>query len=302
MTNAFPEPQTDSEQQASAPDSSELEPEQKVGLLDRLRPKRAQEELDLTTAAHVNLLPDAVRLAELVRRAQMIALGFILGALLLLFALWVLARTEIANAETELAEAEAINAQLAAEIARYSDVPRVFQAADNAELALQEAMGPEIRWSWVLNDLSLTTPEGVALSSMTSRLNSGSFASGGGGGPIDTSRGVGSLDYTGQALQYTLVDTWLASLDGNDAYLPPALLNSAARDGEGGLIAFNTQALLAPGTLSQRYTVGDPEASGQQPAPAPDSGAGGAEGEGSVPDDPTDSVDPGTEEQPGGES
>lgn len=289
MTSAFPEPETEVAPQAGDPAQDEIEGQQKVRLLDRLRPKRAEEELDLTTAAHVNLLPEAVRLAELVRRAQFIALGFVLGALLLLFALWILARTEVANAETELAEAEAINAQLAAEAARYSDVPKVFQAADNAELALEQAMGPEIRWSWVLNDLSLTTPEGVALSSMTSRLNSGSFASGGGDGPIDTSRGVGSLDYNGEALRYPLIDTWLASLDGNEAYLPPALLGNATRDGEGGLINFTTQALLAPGTLSERYTVGDPATGQQSPPPAPDSGA---PADGSAPEDPASTEDP----------
>ena len=41
---------------------------------------------------------------------------------------------------------------------KYADVPKVYAAVDAAEAQLKLAMGHEIRYSFVLNDLSLTIP------------------------------------------------------------------------------------------------------------------------------------------------
>ena len=65
------------------------------------------------------------------------------------------------------AEAQAEDAQLQADVATYAEVPQVLAEVDVAQANLVTAMTPEIRWSFYLNDLSLTIPRTTRLTSMT---------------------------------------------------------------------------------------------------------------------------------------
>ena len=87
--------------------------------------------------------------------------------------LWV--SGQVGGAEEELATLRPTGSALEAEVATYAEVPEVLAAVDAAQANLVTAMTPEIRWSFYLNDMSLTIPRSTRLVSMTA-VNDGAAA------------------------------------------------------------------------------------------------------------------------------
>lgn len=257
------------EQISDLPDS---EQQPKRGFLAGLRGRGTSGgDYDFGRRAQVNLLPDSVIQDEKTRRAKIIAASMIGATLLVLVVFWLLAQQQVRQAQRDVAEQQAIATQLTAELARYADVPRVYTAREEADLALSQAMGAEILWSQILNNLSYVTPDGVKLDTMTADSTAGAFVAGGSGtGPIDPTRAVANLTYNGEALSYSWVSSWLLALDEDPAYLSPTLLDSATR--EDGTTTFASRALLSPDALSGRYLVEPPPEERQlaPDAPAPE--------------------------------
>ena len=82
--------------------------------------------------------------------------------------LWYSAHSSVAGAQQELAAAQApADTPFRSEAAKYADVPKTYAQVTAAEAELTTAMGNEIRFSFVLNDLSLTIPAKVWLTQVT---------------------------------------------------------------------------------------------------------------------------------------
>ena len=86
-------------------------------------------------------------------------------------------------------------------------------------------MGQEIRWSFLLNDLSLKVPDRVWLTSMTVTTTEASAAA----APTDgqyLSTGIGSVDFVGRAYSHRDVAAWLNSLAKQKGYTQPYFSDS----------------------------------------------------------------------------
>lgn len=224
----------------------------------------------------VNLIPPSILERARVRRVQRIIAALMVGVLLLLAGLWYLAQRDIAAAEERLTAAELQQTQLQGELAQYAEVPLVFATAATGEEALADAMSAEVRWAFLLNQLSFATPAGVTLNTV-----SGAIAP---EGPTQTSPGevlppmesVGTMTFAGTGSSFSEVAAWLDSLQALKDYTYPFLTNStksAATDTAetaptGGQITWESVANLSANALSGRF--GTPPA-----ATAPDSGASG---------------------------
>lgn len=238
----------------------------------------------------VNLLPqrflDALRLRT-IKRWLLAGLVFVL---LLLGVLWYLAQRDLAEAEAQLEAAQLRQTQLQGEVAQYAEVPRVFATASIAEESITTAMSREVRWAFLLNQLSFATPAGVTLNSIGGAISEE--------GPVQTSPGevlppqesVGTMTFAGTGSSFSEIAAWLDSLQTLQDYTYPFLTSSSKAAGTtgaaptapqaGGSISWESTADLSANALSGRYGTPPPAAasgssssSGTAPAPASPDGA-----------------------------
>lgn len=217
----------------------------------------------VSVVAAVNLLPHTYAQRAAVHRAKFFAACAIFFAIVLSVLLWLVAWQNAVTAQERLDEATATRAMLQAEAARYADVPKVFQAVDNAEAQMQIAMGNEVRWSFFLNDLALIIPDGVALESMTATsLAAGAtptVAKGTQAAPTadsTTTGNVGNWTAAGKAFTYNDVARWLDIQSRTPTLANPTVGGLArAKEQDRDVITFSSTAGLTSEALSQRYTA-----------------------------------------------
>lgn len=243
----------------------------------------------------VNLLPqrflDQLRL-KTIKRWLLAGLVFVL---LLLGMLWYLAQRDLAEAEAQLEVAQLRQTQLQGEVAQYAEVPRVFATASIAEESITTAMSREVRWAFLLNQLSFATPAGVTLNSIGGAISEE--------GPVQTSPGevlppqesVGTMTFAGTGSSFSEIAAWLDSLQTLQDYTYPFLTSSTKSTGGtggtsgtttapstsqgGGPISWESTADLSANALSGRYgtpppaTGGSAAPGGTAPAPAAPDGA-----------------------------
>ena len=160
---------------------------------------------------------------------------------------------QVVSAESELASAQGTQAALQVEAAKYADVPKVYGQVAAAEEALNLAMGQEIRYSFVLNDLSLTIPSNVWLASITVTQNFDETA------PISSALGtpaVASMSVTGRGYTQNNTAAWLDSLDESDYYADPYFSTSALGDpiNDKEIVDFTSTVSITSEAYSLRYT------------------------------------------------
>lgn len=117
-----------------------------------------------TQLPRVNLLPPEIAADRRFRSLQ-IGLGVaVLAAFGVIALVFLGAAAAKGNAEAELEASQARQLALQREIAQYHEVPAVFAQVAKAETQLKTAMGREVRWSYVLNDLGSRVPDDVGIS------------------------------------------------------------------------------------------------------------------------------------------
>jgi Tfp pilus assembly protein PilN len=211
----------------------------------------------------VNLLPPEIAAAARLGRLKKVLVALVLATVVLGVLLFVWAGRQVGAAQEQLDVANASNQQLQAQAAQYAQVPEVASQVVTAQTQLAVAMAPEVRVSFVMNDLSLTIPSSVRLSGMTIGI-----------GPSDptlqaaaaaaTSAGVaaptaaGSVAYTGKATSYDAVASWLVSfnrqVDYTDIYLSNIIKDTDATT-VGKTYSFTSSAALSEDAKSNRYSV-----------------------------------------------
>jgi Tfp pilus assembly protein PilN len=166
----------------------------------------------VATLPRVNLLPPEIAEAAQFRRLQTI-LGVAVGVTILFIgALWFLSRGAVTTAQADLARTQAQTVALQAQVNQYADVPAMAQEVATAKVQLATAMAPEVRWSFYLNDLSLSIPDGVRLTDLA--INEPFAQALGGTTPptvtgVEGGLGIGSIAYTGKADSWDSVAKWL---------------------------------------------------------------------------------------------
>ena len=119
-----------------------------------------------TRVASVNLLPPEILAGRTFRRTQKVLGASVVVVLLALGGAYLLQVQDANAAADELAVSKATGVRLQAEQAKYADVPKIYQAIDEAQTARQTAMGQDVEWSRYLTDFSLAMPANVWLTSL----------------------------------------------------------------------------------------------------------------------------------------
>lgn len=212
------------------------------------------------TLPRVNLLPPEIEEQRRFRRVQG-GLGLVvLAAVAAVAALYVLAASEVGRAEAELATTQAEAAQLQTEADKYADVPRVYAQVDAKETQVSQAMSQEVRWSYYLNDLSLSIPSEVWVTDMTmTQAVDQPAASAAGAAPAVpgsefSETGIGQVTFTGMAFSHDDVAAWLESLAQQEGYSQAYFTSSTVEPiGDRDAVSFASQVTLTPEALSERY-------------------------------------------------
>ncbi len=216
----------------------------------------------LAQMPRVNLLPPEIAAAAKLRHLKLMLGMLVLAAMALVVLGYIVASSSIGGAEESLAVAQADGAQLQADVATYAEVPQVLAEVGTAQVNLETAMTPEIRWSFYLNDLSLTIPRSTRLVTMTA-INDAAAAQLSGSlsttGQVVSPLGqvsMGSLTFTGRSTDFDAVAAWLQSLARQNGYLEPSVQNVAkadAADSQGTYYDVESSTQLSLEASSGRY-------------------------------------------------
>lgn len=212
----------------------------------------------LDSLPRVNLLPPEIAETRRFRRIQMGLGGAVLGAVGIVALLYVAASSSVTSAQEEVDSANATNASLQAETAKYRDVTAVYARAAAAEAMLTQAMGEEVRYSQFMNDLSLTVPEKVWLKNVTFAQTSAAApttaAASAAASPF-AAAGIGTVTFTGVGFSHDDVALWLESLASQKGYANPYFSSSVeALLGTRKTVNFTSTATLTPAAYSGRYS------------------------------------------------
>jgi Tfp pilus assembly protein PilN len=217
----------------------------------------------LAAMPRVNLLPPEIAEAARFKRLQIVLGLLVVGALAMVVLVFLMVSGQVGGAEDELSQAEARGQQLEAEVASFAEVPEVTNALTNAQQNLATAMTPEIRWSFLLNDLGLVMPQSSRLATLTATNTAAAaqidpaFATGltAPTTPMGTPS-MGTIVFTGSALDFDAVATWLQTLNKQAGLVEPtvtAVNRSDAEDTRGNFYEFESNAQLSSEAASNRY-------------------------------------------------
>ena len=220
----------------------------------------------------VNLIPEQIALEAHVRSAKRIAGVCIAVSALVVGGLYVMASNEASSAQDQLDAARARSATLAAEQAKYAEVPKLQAELQSAQAQEVLAMAGEVRWSTLLNNLSLSVPSGVGLTSLRGTVTGTPVVAASPTAPgqsvtsITGDPGVGPLTFEGEALDQPHVATFLDTIIRGGSLVDPFATqvsgNSSGAAGASGAtgapssskgVTFSATSTISPKALSHRY-------------------------------------------------
>lgn len=204
-----------------------------------------------TRVASVNLLPPEILAGRTFRRTQKVLGASVVVVLLALGGAYALQVQDANTAADELGVSKATGVRLKAEQAKYADVPKIYQAIDEAQTARQTAMGQDVEWSRYLTDFSLAMPANVWLSSLDLSLAGTTPPT---GASAATTPGVGTMAFAGTAYDHPDVAAFLVTLAkekaATDAYFSTS---TKAKIGTKDVVNFSSTAGLSAVALSHRF-------------------------------------------------
>jgi Tfp pilus assembly protein PilN len=207
----------------------------------------------------VNLMPPEIAEALRFRRLQLAMGGAVLAAAVIVGALYQHAHSGISSAQSQLTSAQAQQTGLQTKLNSLASVRSTFANVNAKQQLLQQAMGQEIRWSYMLNDLSFRIPSDVWLTS----IQATETTVGDGTTPAATAvpvpgqltTSIGNLSFSGVAFKHDDVATWLDSLAKEKGLAQPTFTSSSEEAiGTRPVIGFDSQALVDQKAYSNRYT------------------------------------------------
>lgn len=204
----------------------------------------------------VNLMPPEVAEAKAMRRLQT-ALGAAgLASVAVVGMLYASASHSVSAANADLASAKSQTTQLQSQVAKYGDVTATINAANAAQAQLTAAMGDEVRYSQLLNDLSLAVPSTVWLKNLQF-TSTAAVAAQPGTATYGGALPIGTMTVQGVGFSHDDVALWLDALAKLDkTYANPYFTNSTeALIGSRPTVNFNGTAVLLPTAQSGRYTT-----------------------------------------------
>jgi len=218
----------------------------------------------------VNLMPDTIANEAKVHRAKLVLGVAAAASVALVGGLYVMASADVSGAQDQLDAATAQGAVLATEAAKYADVPKVQAEVTAAQTQQYEAMGSEVRWSYLLNNLALTMPSGASLIGFSGVVGTtppaaaGATAAVAGAPPAGTTSvlgrpGIGTITYEGEARGYPNVAAFLDAMAKQKTLVDPyatfvGVVPVQKGDPSKG-VTFTSQAAVSDTALSHRYDL-----------------------------------------------
>jgi Tfp pilus assembly protein PilN len=206
----------------------------------------------------VNLMPPEIAETERLRRLQRAMAGAVVVSAVLVGGLYWHTKQGVTSAQNQLTAAEAQHSSLQVKYNSLNDVQQVFTQVQAKRLLVQDAMGQEIRWSFVLNDLTTAVPDNVWLTGFTAVETTvpGAAAAPPAVGADGTTTGIGSLTFTGISFTHDQVANWLDSQAKVKGFADPSF-QTAIKDSLGpqGIVQFSSSVVLTEKALSNRYTL-----------------------------------------------
>jgi Tfp pilus assembly protein PilN len=224
----------------------------------------AVEQRSAAAFPRVNLMPEIVAAEARAHRAKMLLVVGTVASVVVVGGLYVLAAGTVAESQERLDAAQATSARLATEKAKYSDVPKVEAEVAGAVAQQYTALGGEVRWSFLLNNLALTLPSGTSLVSLNGSVSDVPPDPGAGGTPggsnqvqsVMANPGIGSISYQGEAVGYAQVANFLDSQAKQKTLVDPYLSSvTAPTDATTKAMSFASSATVTALALSHRYDV-----------------------------------------------
>lgn len=197
--------------------------------------------------ARVNLLPAEIRESSRLRVLQAGLAGGVLATSGLVALVAVATSADVQTARDELVAAQAAGAQVQAQVNELAYVRDVYSQAEGTEAVVAAARASEIPWSHLLNDLSLTIPDGVWIETVTVA----------GAAPTDEAAAAGAaasygtITYTGRGRSHGDVATWLETL-AVQPELADATFTTSAQDETGAVptVTFSSTATVTEEALA----------------------------------------------------
>jgi Tfp pilus assembly protein PilN len=205
------------------------------------------------TLPRVNLLPAEISEGARFRNLQAAMALAIVVALVVVGALTYLASGDVNDAQDGLTQAQTRGTALQAEVHQYASVPQEYAVVANADAQLQQAMSQEVRYSFILNDLSLRMPAGVWLTNLaiSQQVDLPNGTNGAWGSPQ-----LAAIKISGTAINLNDVAGWLDTLARSGEYTDPWVGNAtvSASSGTTGQWNFDSTVGVTSKALSNRYT------------------------------------------------
>jgi Tfp pilus assembly protein PilN len=203
----------------------------------------------------VNLMPPEVAEAKAMRRVQMGLGAAGLASVAVVGVLYVSASHGVSSAQSDLADAKAQTTSLQGQVAKYKDVTATINAANAAQAQLVTAMGDEVRYSQLLNDLSLAMPSTVWLKSLSYTSTAPVAGTGATAVAVNGVLPVGAMSVSGVGFSHNDVALWLDAIAGlTKTYGNPYFTNSTeALIGSKPTVNYSATALVLATAQSGRY-------------------------------------------------
>jgi Tfp pilus assembly protein PilN len=204
----------------------------------------------------VNLMPPEIADAERFRRLQLAMGSAVLLAAVVVGGLYYHAKSGISSAQNEVNAAQAQQVALQTKLNSLASVKQTFAEVQVKQQLLQQAMGQEIRWDYMLNDLSLRMPNnvwltGIQASESVAVLGATSAPS---TQPGTTTTTIGTMSYSGVGMKHDDVANFLDSLSKERGLSNPVFTNSTETAiGTTPVVGWAATAQIDTSAYSNRY-------------------------------------------------
>jgi Tfp pilus assembly protein PilN len=204
----------------------------------------------------VNLMPPEIADAERFRRLQLAMGAAVLASFVVVGALYVHAKSGISSAQAEVTTAQTQQTALQSKLNGLASVKQTFAEVQNKQQLLQQAMGQEIRWSYMLNDLSIRIPSNVWLTGMQASENIPGVTNAPATAPLpgSTTTALGTVAFSGYGMTHDDVAKWLDSLSREKGFTQPTFSSSTeVAIGSRDVVQMNSSVVIDNSALSNRY-------------------------------------------------
>jgi Tfp pilus assembly protein PilN len=220
----------------------------------------------------IDLLPQ--RYAEQRRQRRNLGLVVVAGlvALLLLIGWWFMIGLQIGSAQDELAEVEAANARLEAQIAELQRFAALEAEVQAKRQALNTIMAGDVDWPAVLTEIAMVVPGEVWLTNLTASAGQTEGATQVGTETaevrVSNRQPFGRIQFAGNSLSMPGVAKWMTRLESVKEFFAVYLNNAskaeaapAGEEGSGGaavdVVTFDTTLELSNKAASGRFQRGE---------------------------------------------